>query len=342
MSDIVNWDLAARIGVRLTRPGPKLPLDERAAAVARLRAAAERCAPLVAEACRLPNAEDAHGATLVVDRAGIVRANAAVMSMVMSKVAQSAGSDGRVLGNVTAGGAGIVLAFLATNVLGQYEPFSDRLLLNAPSVEAVRADIGADAEDFALWVCLHEQTHRHQFAAAPWLREYLIGLMQRVIETEFEDDEPRRHRSRGSKVDGDHGKLGLIEALSSTEAASALAEVTAVMSLLEGYADMLMDMAGASVVKTLPSIRRAIDARRKPGRPTLRTLIGRAVGFASKIDQYVDGKAFCQAVCDKVSIDGLNAAFSGPEALPTRDELRDPDAWVARRFGGQDQLGPGL
>ena len=326
MSDTVDWDLAARVGIRLLRPGPKLSHDERTAAVARLRQSAQRSVDLVAAASQLPAAEDANGVTLVVDRAGVVRANAAVMSMVMSQLDQQ--SHNGLASRLTGGGAGVVLAFIATSVLGQYEPFSDRLLLSAPSVEAVRAEIKADPSDFALWVCLHEQTHRHQFAAAPWLREYLIGLMRRVIELETEDKPSDRGRDKGNDAD-----LGLISALSSPAVAPVLGEVTAVMSLLEGYADMLMDMAGAPVIPTLPTIRAAIDARRKPARPTLKTIVGRAIGFASKIDQYVDGKVFCESVCRQVGLDGLNTAFSGPDAVPTKDELRDPSAWVTRRFG---------
>jgi uncharacterized protein (DUF2342 family) len=34
--------------------------------------------------------------------------------------------------------------------------------------------MGVDHADFRLWVCLHEQTHRLQFARAPWLRGHLI------------------------------------------------------------------------------------------------------------------------------------------------------------------------
>ncbi|OAX65729.1 hypothetical protein A5N15_02895 [Rothia kristinae] len=38
-------------------------------------------------------------------------------------------------------------------------------------------ELNVEPEDFRLWVCLHEQTHRVQFAAAPWLRGHLLELI---------------------------------------------------------------------------------------------------------------------------------------------------------------------
>jgi len=311
-----------------------LSSEDRAAAVARLRRAAERAVELEAEASRLPG-PGATGVTLVVDRAGVVRANAAAMESVFQafgEVDEGRPDDGRpgAVGKVVGAGAGVVLAVVGSAVLGQYEPFSNRLLLAAPNVEAVRASIGADPDDFALWVCLHEQTHRHQFAAAPWLREYLRDLIQRA--TRF-DDEPVKLRRVKASTPAVPPSSGLVGVLSSSSAGPLIAEVTAVMSLLEGYADMLMDTAGAAAIPTMPAIRRAFDERRRHPRRDFGALLRWLFGFTAKIDQYVVGKAFCEAVVREAGIDGLNRAFSSREALPTVDELRNPSAWVSRCLG---------
>ena len=83
--------------------------------------------------------------------------------------------------------AGGLLAFLSNKVLGQFEPFSPgppgraaashggRLLLVAPNIVHVERELGVDPRDFRLWVCLHEETHRVQFTAVPWLREHLLS-----------------------------------------------------------------------------------------------------------------------------------------------------------------------
>ena len=327
MSESIDWSAAARVGVSLVRPGPKLSPRDRAAAVARLRDAAPAAIELVAAASGLPGSEqDITGVTLVVDRPGIVRANVNVMRTVTAEIAEvSPTLAGRLAGRATGIGAGMMLAMVSSNILGQYEPFSSRLLLSAPSVEAVRAQIGANPTDFALWVCLHEQTHRHQFAAAPWLREYMLGLMRRVIteaEQPADDDDLGRPPANPN--------LGLLGTLSSPAASEVLGEVTALMSLLEGYADLLMDVAGQPAIPSLPSIRAAVDARRQPARWSPKAWLGRLLGLAAKVDQYVNGKAFCQAVRQQVGFVGLNVAFSSQESLPTIDELNNPSAWVAR------------
>jgi len=333
MSRIIDWTVASRVGVALVRPGPKLTAGERAAAVSRLRAAAGRAAELVSEASRLPGAEAAtHGTTLVVDRAGVVRANAAAMSMLLDDLGDDEASRLKALlqtggAKVTGAGGGVVLAVIGTAILGQYEPFSDRLLLSAPTVEAVRADIAASPDDFALWVCLHEQTHRHQFAAAPWMREYMRNLVRSAV---ARDDDGVQ--GDDAAVDG----LGVVGIVADDWLKAVIGQVTALMSLLEGYADMLMDTAGAAVISSLPSIRSAIDQRRRVKKHDLMSLLRRAFGFDAKIDQYVVGKSFCEFVSGRAGMDGLNVAFTSPDTLPTVDELHNPDKWVARCLAGAE------
>jgi uncharacterized protein (DUF2342 family) len=39
---------------------------------------------------------------------------------------------------------------------------------------------------------------------------------------------------------------------------------------------------------------------------------------------------FVRHVVDKVGMDEFNAVWTGPETLPSKAEIEDPDAWVAR------------
>ncbi|MGV7636502.1 zinc-dependent metalloprotease, partial [Mycobacterium kansasii] len=72
--------------------------------------------------------------------------------------------------------AGAMLGMVSGSVLGQYDPFGvdgSELLLVVPNVLAVERALRLHPEDFRMWVCLHEVTHRVQFAANPWLRDYM-------------------------------------------------------------------------------------------------------------------------------------------------------------------------
>src|SRR5260370_1471046 len=86
--------------------------------------------------------------------------------------------------------AGLILSYLASRVLGQYElflppdpevPAADappgRLTLVAPNILMVERELGVDPSDFRRWVCLHEETHRTQFTSVPWLRPYVQEQM---------------------------------------------------------------------------------------------------------------------------------------------------------------------
>ena len=79
-------------------------------------------------------------------------------------------------------------------MLGQFDPFHDpagRLLLVAPNIVHVERELGADPTDFRLWVCLHEETHRVQFTAVPWMRDHLSSEMTPLTDT-VEPSAPRR------------------------------------------------------------------------------------------------------------------------------------------------------
>jgi coenzyme F420 biosynthesis associated uncharacterized protein len=218
-------------------------------------------------------------------------------------------------------------------VLGQFDPFhepSGRLLLVAPNVVHVEREIEADPHDFRLWVCLHEETHRVQFTAVPWMRGHLFSEFQALAETV----EPQRFLDEGVQRiaeairNGGRGQ-NLFELLGSPEQKAILDRVTGVMSLLEGHADVVMDGVGPSVIPSVEDIRGKFNQRRQ-GVGTLDRILRRLLGLEAKMAQYRDGARFVRAVVDKVGMEGFNAVFAAPDHLPSLAEIHDPDAWVAR------------
>ncbi|WP_129339875.1 zinc-dependent metalloprotease [Cellulomonas endophytica] len=276
------------------------------------------------------------------------------------------------VGSVLALLSGKVLGQFDPFVAGPGEP--GRLLLVAPNVLAAERALGVDPADFRLWVCLHEQTHALQFARAPWLAAHLreraaglgAGLAERVLPRDGREDRDGRGGSRGrwrggargtSGRPGDGGapgclagleelvrgvdralrgpgSLGLLELLPAPER-RALDEVTAVMSLLEGHADVTMDAVGTDVVPTVRHLRRRFEARRDAAGRSVgpERVLRRLLGLDAKLAQYRDGARFVRRVQRRVGLAGLNAVWDDPAHLPTPSELARPADWVRRVHG---------
>jgi coenzyme F420 biosynthesis associated uncharacterized protein len=341
--EMVDWDLAVRIGGRLAGDGPTVARDEIAAIVDELRAGAARSTGLVREFTGLVAADAGPGAgapVLVVDRASWVQANADAFATLLAPVVDKltekktpSGLSAAVGSRITGAEVGGVLGFLASKVLGQFDPFhepSGRLLLVAPNIVHVEREIEADPHDFRLWVCLHEETHRVQFTAVPWMREHMFTQIHRFAETMepsslLEDglgrvfDGLKNARSGGS----------LLDVVGTPEQKKLLDGLTGVMSLLEGHADVVMDGVGPSVIPSVAKIRARFNERRK-GVGVLDRLLRRVLGLDAKMAQYRDGATFVRAVVHKAGMSGFNVVWEQPEHLPSRAEISDPDAWMAR------------
>ena len=244
---------------------------------------------------------------------------------------------------------GAVLAFMASRVLGQYELFlppdptgkapTGRLTLVAPNIVHAERELRVDPHDFRLWVCLHEETHRVQFTGVPWLREYVRSQMTDFLLASDVDLATLLERLRAATdvvadvIRGGNGNL--IDVDPEPAAEGVLDRLTAVMTLVEGHGDYVMDAVGPSVVPSVAEIRAKFQRRRQGG-SRMDQFIRRLLGIDLKMRQYAEGSAFVRAVVDRVGIDGFNAVWTSPETLPTQAEIARPELWLNRvhGFGG--------
>ncbi|QDQ96484.1 zinc-dependent metalloprotease [Tomitella fengzijianii] len=348
--DDVDWALAARIAARLAPPGPTMTgytRDQVYAELSRASAAAEphvRRVTGLADGLPVPPAR-------VVDRAGWARAATASMGVLTGPATGDAGPDdpgsaGSGLGLAgKAGGvqAGAVFAFLSTAILGQYDPFTDdgTLLLVAPNVVAVERALKVRPADFRMWVCLHEVTHRVQFSSSPWLTGYMresIDLLSTEADEPLTDvlgrvAEQLRKRRRGEESPEDTGMIGLVSAAASEPQRQAIDRMLMLGTLLEGHADHVMDSVGPEVVPTVARIRAAFDHRREHNPSVIQRVMRSLLGVDAKMAQYVRGKAFVDAVVERVGMEQFNTVWTGPETLPLKDEIEEPQRWIARVLG---------
>ncbi len=346
---MIDWDFAVQTAEKFVRPGPVLHREETNEIVAALRTGAQVSEGHVREFTGL-HAASKTAPVLVIDRMGWVKANAdgfaQVMTPLMDKLVERRrpGVVAAAVGSrVTGAEAGALLGFLSTKVLGQFDPFWDggpgttgRLLLVAPNIAAVCAELGVDAHDFRQWVCLHEETHRVQFTAVPWLRDHVRDEISSFIEaTDVDPDTLKAMLEQGVRRLGDLLRgdgASLVDLFTGPEQRAVIERITAVMSLLEGHADVVMDGVGPEVVPSVATIRNRFSQRRKGGSP-VDVLLRRLLGLEAKMKQYAVGETFVNGVIDKVGMDGFNAVWTSPRELPSAAEIADPGAWVRRVHG---------
>ena len=355
---MIDWDVATSTGVRWARPGPQVSRAEARKVVAELRELAAAVQEPVRRLTGMAGLADG-GKIAIVDRPGWIRANVdgfrVVLDPLVERLQERATAPGgsvmtAVGSRVTGMQAGLILAYLAGRVLGQYELFlppdpdlpattapAGRLTLVAPNIVMVERELGVDPHDFRRWVCLHEETHRTQFTSVSWLRPY---VQQQMTEFRLASDlDPasilNRLRSAADAVAGAvRGGEGesLIEAIQNPRQREILERLTAVMTLVEGHGDYVMDAVGPSVVPSVADIRAKFSARRgSAGR--LEQAIRRILGIDLKMKQYEQGSRFVRAVVDQAGMATFNKVWDSPDTLPSKAEIASPGAWLERVDG---------
>jgi coenzyme F420 biosynthesis associated uncharacterized protein len=349
---LVDWKFAVTVGHRLVRPGPVTTRHDARAVVEQLRSLAIDADQVVRDFTGL-DAGDAEPVR-VVDRRRWITANVDgfrfLLEPLLDKLAERRppGVMTVSLGPMVTGAQiGMILAYLSQRVLGQYEIFlppgqgAGRLTLVAPNIVEIERELGVDPRDFRLWVCLHEAAHRVQFSANPWLRDHLRSEIDEFLAATDLDPAAMLKRLRSvAGVVGDslrgNGEASIADAVQTPEQKRILERVTAVMSLLEGHGEYVMNNVDASVVPSSAEIHRKFDARRHQARSADR-VIRQLFGLDMKMRQYAEGSVFVAAVVERVGMAEFNHIWEGPHTLPTRAEITDPEAWI-RRVLGADRL----
>ena len=371
---MIDWDTAISTGVRFARQGPQVSLTDARAVVAELRGLTTVVQQPVREVTGLTS-QGAVGPVAVVDRPGWIRANVSGFQVVLEPLAEKLAQRGNpvpvagpligsVGARVTGAQAGLILAYLSSRVLGQYELFLPpgegdphasgangangagaangaapgsgvgRLTLVAPNIVSVERELGVNPHDFRRWVCLHEETHRVQFTSVPWLRGYVQGMMTEFLLASDLDAGAIVERLRtaaGAVAEAVRGGDGesLMEAMQTPAQRELLDKLTNVMTLVEGHGDYVMDAVGPRVVPSVAEIREKFSQRRgSAGR--MEQILRRILGIDLKMKQYEQGSKFVAAVVAEAGMSGFNRVWTSPETLPTRSELAKPSDWLAR------------
>ena len=353
---LVDWEQVESIAVGRLRkaPGALSPAELRATEQSYADAMARVVPALGARlGTALPGVVDR---VAVVDRAGWVSANTAAFAALIGKLegrlldqvlppGGGLGKAAMVLANrwVTTRQLGLLLGFMGQRVLGQYdlallsaETTPGRLLFVEENIRQTAASLDVPLDAFRTWIALHETTHAFEFEAHPWLRPYLAERLERQVGL-LSDDASSLGRDAAAAIGaavrgtGRGDDLHWIERLMSEEQRRMFRETQAIMSLLEGFGDHVMDEVGRDLVPGVERISARFHGRREQ-RTTFERAMLRITGMDLKLEQYRKGEAFVAGIERLGGSAALRRLWDGPESLPTAAEIDAPDAWV-RRMG---------
>src|SRR5215213_1420737 len=342
MDAMVDWQLAGKVaeGVAALQPsGDPEPFRSLVRPADEAESLVSGYTGLVPRAGALPVAE-------AVDRAAWIDANLRSMRGVLDPAAAKASERMGALGGVVGGAASAVLAveagaisgFLAGRVLGQYEfPVLDaaapaRLLFVAPNLGHATGTLDAESDQLLRWVALHETTHALQFGGVPWLREHLAASVQELLGSLSLQGGSllRMPDASDLKTLLESAREGGLATLAlGPERREQFDRLQALMAVLEGYAEHVMDAVGGDVLDDLDGMRGALDRRRREKSGFMR-VFERLIGMDLKLRQYEQGKRFCDGVVARAGMAGLNRVWFAPEAMPTLAELDNPAGWLDR------------
>jgi coenzyme F420 biosynthesis associated uncharacterized protein len=351
---LVDWPAAERFAVERLKsaPGALSPAELRATEPA-YAAAMERIVPRLTQALgtELPGVVER---SAVVDRAGWVHANVATFASLIGQLehelldqviprGSGLAKATMALANrwVTTRQLGFLLGFMGSKVLGQYdlalltaEATPGKLLFVEENIRQTAALLDVPLDPFRTWIALHETTHAFEFEAHPWLRPYLAERLERQLslfgrEASGLGREALRSLGRAIRGDGD-GAEHWIERLMSEEQRRLFRETQAVMSLLEGFSDYIMDEVGRDLVPDVERISAKFHERRNARRSPFERAVMRLTGMDVKLEQYRKGEAFVAAIAAAGGPPALNRLWAGPEMLPRHGEIDDPALWLAR------------
>jgi coenzyme F420 biosynthesis associated uncharacterized protein len=243
---------------------------------------------------------------------------------------------------LVSGEMGILLGYLSRRVLGQYdlsllgrEPVADgRVFFVEPNIGGVVNALNLNGDEFRLWIALHESTHAFEFESHTWVRRHFNGILERYFSYLTEDlQNMRLNKQRLNNFmrrirDNTQGS-SWIERVMTPEQRTLFSELQALMSIVEGYSNHVMNAVGEKLMPNYNTIKERIERRQKD-RGIIDKLFIKLTGLDLKMEQYRLGEIFVDRVVELKGIDFANLMWDRPEYIPTLDEIKKPELWVNR------------
>ncbi len=351
-TSVADWDRATQIATTMNR-ADALSIAQRDALDREYRALVEQCLPLVSSymGVTIPSPVER---TYAFDRVDWINANVTAFRNLLTPLndllvgsAPEKSVIGGLLGSanrqVVSAELGMLLGYLARRVLGQYDlallggesEGPGKLYFVQPNIAATETLLGIPKDEFRLWLALHEMTHVFQFEGFPWVKPYFQSLLDEYFVFLKSDISELKSGMRAMKVmvgrvrEGQRDNQSWIESLMTPDQRSVFSRIQALMCIIEGYSNHVMNAVGKDLMPNYARIARKFEHRQR-NKSWGEQLLARMTGLDVKLEQYRLGEEFINAIVAERGHDMALAVWSGPESLPTLEELRNPAAWITR------------
>ncbi|MDP1820243.1 MAG: zinc-dependent metalloprotease [Acidimicrobiales bacterium] len=243
--------------------------------------------------------------------------------------------------------AGSMVGHLGRRSLGQYDlPIprpatatnADELLLVVPNLDALADEWSLTRDDLRLWICVHEIGH-HAVFGVPHVRAEMDDLLQRYA-SGFRND-PAALEDRIGEIDpSDPASMGQLQelmgspdvvlgAITSPEQDALRPRIEALVAVVVGVVDHVLDIVGAKLIPSYPMLTEALRRRRVEATEADR-FVERLFGLELGQATYDRGSAFVDGVVERAGEEGLRRLWADRRNLPTPPEVDAPGLWLAR------------
>ena len=243
--------------------------------------------------------------------------------------------------------AGSMVGHLATRSLGQYDlpiprptlgTAADELLIVVPNIDAFADAWSISRDDARLWVCVHEIAH-HAVLGVPHVRAALDDLLGRYVSSFRNDPTSLEGRIGDLDLTNPESLAGLqdlfgspeviLGAITSPEQQALRPQLEALVSVVVGVVDHVLDEVGGKLISSYPMLTEALRRRRveegEHGR-----FVERLFGLELGQDTYERGSRFVDGVLQRAGQDALRLLWAEADNLPTPAEVDAPGLWLAR------------
>ncbi len=239
--------------------------------------------------------------------------------------------------------AGSMVGHLAQRSFGDYDlPIprlpGDELHIITGNLTEFGREWSLPADDLLLWICLHEVA-THAVLTVPHVRRALDELLGEYL-AGFQTDPGALERRMGelelndpSDLDGLQSLFGdpetLLGAIQSPAQRDLLPRFEALVAVIVGYVDHIMDGIGTGLLSSYSMVTEAVRRRRVQADQSDR-FVERLFGLELTQAQYDRGASFIAGVVERSGPEGLARLWESERTLPTPAEVDAPGLWLAR------------